>query len=50
LILRLTTVAELARWKAALPARLRRTFLTALAGPLVEPLRGEGRGRAGADD
>jgi Xaa-Pro aminopeptidase len=35
----LTTVAELARWKAALPSRLRRAFLTALAGPLVEPLR-----------
>ena len=34
-----TTVAELARWRAALPARLRRTFLTPLAGPLVEPLR-----------
>ena len=34
-----TTVAELARWKAALPSRLRRAFLTALAGPLVEPLR-----------
>jgi Xaa-Pro aminopeptidase len=34
-----TTVAELTRWKAALPGRLRRTFLTALAGPLVENLR-----------
>jgi Xaa-Pro aminopeptidase len=34
-----TTVAELARLKAALPARLRRSFLVALAGPLVEPLR-----------
>ena len=34
-----TTVAELARWKAALPARLRRGFLSALADPLVEPLR-----------
>ncbi len=34
-----TTVAELARWKAALPSRFRRAFLTALAGPLVEPLR-----------
>jgi Xaa-Pro aminopeptidase len=34
-----TTVAELARWKAALPARLRRSFLAALAAPLVEPLR-----------
>ncbi|MGC1462805.1 MAG: Xaa-Pro peptidase family protein [Terracidiphilus sp.] len=34
-----TTVAELARWKAALPPRLRRTFMAALAGPLVEPLR-----------
>jgi Xaa-Pro aminopeptidase len=34
-----TTVAELARWRAALPAPLRRSFLVALAGPLVEPLR-----------
>jgi Xaa-Pro aminopeptidase len=34
-----TTVAELARWKAALPARLRRSFLSALSAPLVEPLR-----------
>jgi Xaa-Pro aminopeptidase len=34
-----TTVADLARWKAALPARLRRAFLTALPAPLVEPLR-----------
>jgi Xaa-Pro aminopeptidase len=34
-----TTVAELGRWKDALPARLRRTFLTALPTSLVEPLR-----------
>jgi len=34
-----TTVAELARWKDALPSRLRRTFLSALPVPLVEPLR-----------
>lgn len=34
-----TTVAELERWKAALPSKLRRTFLTAVAAPLVEPLR-----------
>lgn len=34
-----TTVAELARWKSALPARMRRNFLSALAAPLVEPLR-----------
>ena len=34
-----TTVAELARWKAALPARLRRGLLTPLAEPLVETLR-----------
>jgi Xaa-Pro aminopeptidase len=34
-----TTVAELARWKAALPSRLRRAFLTALPAPMVEPLR-----------
>lgn len=34
-----TSVAELARWRSALPARLRRSFLTALASPLVESLR-----------
>jgi Xaa-Pro aminopeptidase len=34
-----TTVAELAIWKEALPARLRRTFLSALPSPIVEPLR-----------
>jgi Xaa-Pro aminopeptidase len=34
-----TTVDHLTRWKAALPARLRRNFLSALAAPLVEPLR-----------
>ena len=34
-----TTVAELARWRAALPSRLRRSFLSELAAPLVEPLR-----------
>ena len=34
-----TTVADLARWRAALPARLRRPFLQPLAAPLVEPLR-----------
>lgn len=34
-----TTVAELARWKAALPARLRRAFLCVLPAPMVEPLR-----------
>ena len=34
-----TTVANLDRYRAALPARLRRNFLTALAAPLVEPLR-----------
>ena len=34
-----TSVAELARWKAALPSHLRRTFLTILAAPFVEPLR-----------
>jgi Xaa-Pro aminopeptidase len=35
-----TTVAELGRWKAALPYRLRRGFLTPLPAPFVEPLRG----------
>jgi Xaa-Pro aminopeptidase len=34
-----TTVADLTRWKAALPARLRRSFLSTLAAPLVESLR-----------
>jgi Xaa-Pro aminopeptidase len=34
-----TTVAELARLRAALPSHLRRAFLTPLAAPLVEPLR-----------
>jgi Xaa-Pro aminopeptidase len=34
-----TTVADLARWKAALPAALRRNFLSALPGSMVEPLR-----------
>jgi Xaa-Pro aminopeptidase len=34
-----TTVAELTRWREALPARLRRTFFAALPNPLVEPLR-----------
>lgn len=34
-----TSVAELARWRAALPSRFRRSFLSALPAPLVEPLR-----------
>jgi Xaa-Pro aminopeptidase len=34
-----TSVAELARWKAALPSRLRRSLLTALPAPLVESQR-----------
>ena len=34
-----TTVANLARYRAALPSRLRRSFLIELAAPLVEPLR-----------
>jgi Xaa-Pro aminopeptidase len=34
-----TTVADLARWRAALPSRLRRSFLSVIPGPLVEPLR-----------
>ena len=34
-----TTVADLDRLKAALPAKLRRSFLTPLPAPLVEPLR-----------
>lgn len=34
-----TSVAALARWKDALPSKLRRSFLTPLAAPLVELLR-----------
>ena len=34
-----TSVADLTRLRAALPSRLRRTFLSMLAAPLVEPLR-----------
>jgi Xaa-Pro aminopeptidase len=34
-----TTVADVQRWRAALPARLRRNFLTPVAAPVVEPLR-----------
>jgi Xaa-Pro aminopeptidase len=34
-----TSVADLARWRAALPSRLRKSFLTELARPLVESLR-----------
>jgi Xaa-Pro aminopeptidase len=34
-----TTVADLHRWKAALPSRLRRNFLAPVAAPLVESLR-----------
>jgi Xaa-Pro aminopeptidase len=34
-----TTVANLVRYRAALPTRLRRSFLTALAAPLIMPLR-----------
>jgi Xaa-Pro aminopeptidase len=35
-----TSVADLARWRNALPARFRRGMLTPLAASLVEPLRG----------
>ncbi len=34
-----TTVAELTRFRAELPSKLRRSFLTALSAPLIEPLR-----------
>jgi Xaa-Pro aminopeptidase len=34
-----TSVAELARFKAGLPSHLRRSFLSAIAAPLVQPLR-----------
>jgi len=34
-----TTVAERGRWLAALPSRLRKTFLSELSEPLVQPLR-----------
>ena len=34
-----TLVAELARFRSELPSKLRRTFLTEIAAPLIEPLR-----------
>jgi len=34
-----TTVANLAKWKAELPSKLRKGFFSELAAPLVEPLR-----------
>jgi Xaa-Pro aminopeptidase len=34
-----TSVADLARWREALPTRLRRSLLTPLAASLIEPLR-----------
>jgi len=34
-----TTVADLTRWKSALPYRFRRGFLSSLPAPFVEPLR-----------
>jgi Xaa-Pro aminopeptidase len=34
-----TSVADLTRWRAALPARMRSSLLTALAAPMVEQLR-----------
>ena len=34
-----TSVADLGKWREALPSRLRRSLLTALAAPLVEGLR-----------
>lgn len=34
-----TTVAELSRFRAELPSKLRPAFLTPLASPLIEPLR-----------
>ncbi|WP_348261269.1 aminopeptidase P family protein [Telmatobacter sp. DSM 110680] len=34
-----TTVAELSRLRKELPSKLRRSFLTELAAPLIEPLR-----------
>ena len=34
-----TTVADLTRFRTELPSKLRRSFLTSLAAPLVEPLR-----------
>ena len=34
-----TSVADLGRWRAALPPRLRKSFLTPLAAPIVEALR-----------
>lgn len=34
-----TSVADLARWRTALPSGLRRSFLSPLSAPLVEPFR-----------
>ena len=34
-----TTVSDLARWKAELPSKIRKSFFSELAAPLVEPLR-----------
>ncbi len=34
-----TSVADLARWRASLPGRLRRSFLSSLPDSLIEPLR-----------
>jgi Xaa-Pro aminopeptidase len=34
-----TSVADLNRWRAALPSRLRKNFLSVLPAPMVEPLR-----------
>ncbi len=34
-----TTVAELSRWRASLPVRVRKSFLSELVEPLVMPLR-----------
>ena len=46
-----TTVAELARWRAELPARLRRTFLSvAHRSAGRAPAHGQGRGRTDDHD
>ena len=34
-----TSVADLARWKAALPSKIRKGFFSELAAPLIEPMR-----------
>ncbi len=45
-----TTVAELSRWREALPSRLRRNFLSPLPVPLWNRCAGQRRRRTGLDE